>query len=194
VVYASLFLSEMVRIRKTDDLPQCCRLWLSRDPLGEYAGINLYEYCGNDPANAFDPLGLDCAQDYLNQTYGSWTTKNIINNFGLLSYLPSSGNLAHILEADAEALAVKGGVVVGLGAAGNYLLSRGATIMFQPASNFGRYGGLAARAAASESSMAAGAGLRVAAGVGAEGLAVAGAGLTAFATTAQVIAAAHCHN
>jgi len=33
--------------------------WISRDPLGESGGINLYRYVGNDPVNAVDPLGLD---------------------------------------------------------------------------------------------------------------------------------------
>jgi uncharacterized protein RhaS with RHS repeats len=32
--------------------------WLSRDPIGEQGGINLYQYVGNSPANYFDPLGL----------------------------------------------------------------------------------------------------------------------------------------
>jgi RHS repeat-associated protein len=32
--------------------------WLSRDPLGERGGINLTAFCGNDPVNAVDPLGL----------------------------------------------------------------------------------------------------------------------------------------
>jgi RHS repeat-associated protein len=31
--------------------------WLSRDPLGEVAGLNLYTYVANDPVNAFDSLG-----------------------------------------------------------------------------------------------------------------------------------------
>jgi RHS repeat-associated protein len=31
--------------------------WLSRDPLGEVGGFNLYAYCGNDPVNRHDPLG-----------------------------------------------------------------------------------------------------------------------------------------
>src|SRR5271166_673012 len=32
--------------------------WLSRDPLGEYAGINIYGYVLNDPVNGIDPFGL----------------------------------------------------------------------------------------------------------------------------------------
>jgi RHS repeat-associated protein len=32
--------------------------WLSRDPLGENRGINLYEYVANNPVDFVDPLGL----------------------------------------------------------------------------------------------------------------------------------------
>lgn len=32
--------------------------WLSPDPLGQAAGMNLYGYAGNNPASAVDPLGL----------------------------------------------------------------------------------------------------------------------------------------
>jgi RHS repeat-associated protein len=35
--------------------------WLSRDPLGELAGTNLYAYCGNNPISFSDPSGLDQA-------------------------------------------------------------------------------------------------------------------------------------
>ncbi len=33
--------------------------WLSRDPLGEDAGLNMYGYAGNNPISLVDPLGLD---------------------------------------------------------------------------------------------------------------------------------------
>ena len=32
--------------------------WLSRDPMGESGGFNLYAYCGNDPVNRWDYLGM----------------------------------------------------------------------------------------------------------------------------------------
>jgi RHS repeat-associated protein len=32
--------------------------WLSRDPLGEAAGVNLYAYVGNNPILSIDPTGL----------------------------------------------------------------------------------------------------------------------------------------
>ena len=34
-------------------------VWVSRDPLGEEGGLNMYSYCFNNFTNAIDPLGLD---------------------------------------------------------------------------------------------------------------------------------------
>lgn len=35
-------------------------VWLSRDPIGESGGVNLYGFVGNDGANGWDLLGLEC--------------------------------------------------------------------------------------------------------------------------------------
>ena len=32
--------------------------YVSADPIGQYGGVNLYAYAGNDPLNWFDPFGL----------------------------------------------------------------------------------------------------------------------------------------
>ncbi len=32
--------------------------WLSNDPIGISGGLNLYAFCGNDPVNFVDPIGL----------------------------------------------------------------------------------------------------------------------------------------
>jgi RHS repeat-associated protein len=44
--------------------PQTGR-WLSRDPIGEAGGTNLYAYVGNSPINFLDPLGLEEAPPIL---------------------------------------------------------------------------------------------------------------------------------
>jgi len=36
--------------------PVLCR-WISEDPIGEAGGINLYQFCGNNPVNYADPDG-----------------------------------------------------------------------------------------------------------------------------------------
>ncbi|MFA6445372.1 MAG: RHS repeat-associated core domain-containing protein, partial [Sterolibacterium sp.] len=49
--------------------------WLSRDPLGEEGGVNLYGFALNDPQNCWDAYGLTAAPTFLESLipiYGSW--------------------------------------------------------------------------------------------------------------------------
>jgi RHS repeat-associated protein len=39
--------------------------WISRDPIQEQGGINLYAYCGGDPINQTDALGLNDVDVYI---------------------------------------------------------------------------------------------------------------------------------
>lgn len=62
--------------------------WLSRDPVGESAGYNLYSYVGNSPIGRTDPLGLDYLGDYLdavvNSYYEHWLP--MLQDLGYVSY------------------------------------------------------------------------------------------------------------
>jgi hypothetical protein len=91
--------------------------WLNRDPITESGGINLYNYCGNNPISLYDPFGLcwwdwydnlakwaqgnnTLSKDYLNAALPPWlaTVFDTADDVGtqLLS-LPSQ--IGHLGEA-----------------------------------------------------------------------------------------------
>jgi RHS repeat-associated protein len=59
--YAGMYLHQSSGLNLTTYRPYSPLLarWLSRDPSGEAAGLNLFAYAANTPITAFDPLGLD---------------------------------------------------------------------------------------------------------------------------------------
>ncbi|MCL4789953.1 MAG: hypothetical protein KJ070_24760, partial [Verrucomicrobia bacterium] len=58
--------------------------WLNRDPIGEWAGINLYTFTGNNPNDFFDSPGLQRGQ-------GTWNSGSInMPQFGS-GYLVAGG-------------------------------------------------------------------------------------------------------
>ena len=56
--------------------------WLSRDPLGEAGGFNLYAFVLNDPVNNWDYLGLLNPKEYQDVTQANAIAIDIINEFG----------------------------------------------------------------------------------------------------------------
>src|SRR5205085_2312036 len=46
--------------------------WINRDPIGEFGGLNLYGFVGNDPVGYVDPFGLsdnDTSQQFWQNVY-----------------------------------------------------------------------------------------------------------------------------
>jgi RHS repeat-associated protein len=50
--------------------------WISRDPIGERGGINLYQFVGNSPIDRIDPLGLLVTGTY-NEVTGVLTVMDL---------------------------------------------------------------------------------------------------------------------
>lgn len=83
--------------------------WLSRDPLMESAGLNLYAYVFNDPVNMYDPLGLLTASDvggYLGGKIDAGTESLSIDSGGALAFIGNTVIYAAggLLGAGADAL------------------------------------------------------------------------------------------
>jgi uncharacterized protein RhaS with RHS repeats len=68
--------------------------WLSRDPVGEDGGINLYGYVSNNPINLWDPWGLDQLEFYTPGSDGQLTADSRgkpPNEFNVGAHGPSDG-------------------------------------------------------------------------------------------------------
>lgn len=92
--------------------------WLSRDPMEEAGGANLYGFVSNDPINYVDPLGLArrkgesrsaCMDRFLKQYYGP--SLSVIDDLGLYglvggAFAATAGQ--EVLSRTAEKLAERG--------------------------------------------------------------------------------------
>jgi RHS repeat-associated protein len=77
-------------------------LFVSRDPVQENGGLNLYSYCGNDPANLLDPSGLD-AQIYVFRTSRtSVATVYVYENNNYLGNFQAEKNIRSGTEAPSD--------------------------------------------------------------------------------------------
>jgi RHS repeat-associated protein len=87
--------------------------WLNRDPIGESGGLNLYDYCGNDPVNGSDPSGLFNAG-----AFGYGVVEGIAYTAGTLAIITA-------VAAIGTPLAVAGAAGLAAGAATYGLISAG---------------------------------------------------------------------
>lgn len=78
--------------------------WLSRDPLGEAGGINLTAFCGNDPINKVDPIGLENTPSCYNPERGfpmqdfSGKADNYFNPLNAVAYETQSPVVEYALQ------------------------------------------------------------------------------------------------
>jgi RHS repeat-associated protein len=63
--------------------------WLSRDPIAESGGINLYGYVGNDPVNGVDPWGLHDVVAHYYITSGQLTLQSPSVGYSVVAQMES---------------------------------------------------------------------------------------------------------
>jgi RHS repeat-associated protein len=74
-----------------------CGRWLSKDPIGISGGLNMYAFCGNNPVNFVDPMGLFRfgERPLEGMPQGSQTVVDIISPIGGLIQRGTNSKLVH---------------------------------------------------------------------------------------------------
>ena len=94
--------------------PVLCR-WISEDPIGEAGGINLYQFCWNDPVNGIDPYGEDVADynwDWLYNTSDALAGFGDTISWGLTSWLREQ--MGYNDSTDPCSSSYRGGEIAGI--------------------------------------------------------------------------------
>ena len=72
--------------------------WLTRDPIGYSGGLNLYEYCGNNPVMGIDPSGLCDVWGFTKGFGSAFNPIGIVRNgFNLGAHINASMNAGRSL-------------------------------------------------------------------------------------------------
>jgi RHS repeat-associated protein len=92
--------------------------WLSRDPIGEEGGFNLYAYCGNDPVNRHDPLGLSDLWTERQRAQRAWvhamdygTPEELAAAEAAMTILPGDPRLSPIPTSQQVLMNIAGGLI-----------------------------------------------------------------------------------
>jgi len=78
--------------------------WLSKDPIGIAGGLNLYAFCGNNPVNFVDPMGLVS----LDEVSYSGSTEFQSRAQGAMANLYENSSMARSLIMNAESITIIG--------------------------------------------------------------------------------------